>query len=243
LDCITPTVNLSSSAANASNLNFLWSAISGNIITDPSQSQITVDAGGFYNVFVENLTNGCISDSNVVFVKYTPGPTAAISPSVTSGDVPLIVDFVNASSDFNSSQWFINANQTSGSTDYSHTFPIFGDFEVMLVVSNGLCYDTATVTIKVFDNSTVVIPNVITPNGDNINDVFKIEASNMEALDIKIFNRWGQKVYEWEGIDGSWTAKNFSGVDVPEGTYFYILTYKLFNADPVVIRDFVTVIR
>jgi gliding motility-associated-like protein len=243
LDCITPTVNLTASVANASNVIYVWTGVSGTIVTDPNQSQITVNAGGFYNVYVENLGNGCISDSNVVFVKYTPGPTAGISASIISGDAPLDVDFTNTSSDYNSSLWFISGSQISGSTDYSHTFSNFGDFNVMLVVSNGLCNDTATVSISVFDNSTIVIPNVITPNGDNVNDVFKIEATNVETLDVKIFNRWGQKVYEWEGIQGSWAAKNFSGADVPEGTYFYILTYKFFNADPVVVRDFLTVIR
>ncbi|MGB4603694.1 MAG: gliding motility-associated C-terminal domain-containing protein [Bacteroidales bacterium] len=76
--------------------------------------------------------------------------------------------------------------------------------------------DSTKVTVEACD---ITIPNVITPNGDGINDQFQI--GNLEYYpnsEIKIYNRWGKKIYESENYQGDWDGDNH-----PEGTYFYIL--------------------
>ncbi|MCK5824260.1 MAG: gliding motility-associated C-terminal domain-containing protein [Ichthyobacteriaceae bacterium] len=71
-----------------------------------------------------------------------------------------------------------------------------------------------------------VFPNIITPNGDGINDVFFIEClDNMEIAKFEIFNRWGSKVYTDDNYDNNW------GEGVKEGTYFY--TIELNNHNPI----------
>ena len=73
----------------------------------------------------------------------------------------------------------------------------------------------------------VVIPNIISPNGDGINDLFQL---NFPVLKTEIYNRWGQKLFESEN-DTFWNGRTTSGNEVPEGTYYYIIvteeeTYK-----------------
>lgn len=66
------------------------------------------------------------------------------------------------------------------------------------------------------------LPNIFTPNGDNINDTFspKPEPKYVSNVDLKIYNRWGVKVYESNGkVNFSWDA-----MQVPDGIYFYIAT-------------------
>jgi len=73
-------------------------------------------------------------------------------------------------------------------------------------------------TIVLVNDCHIEIPNVITPNGDGINDHFYI--TNIEYYpnsEIKIYNRWGKRVYESENYQGDWDGDNHS-----EGTYFYI---------------------
>lgn len=65
----------------------------------------------------------------------------------------------------------------------------------------------------------VVVPNIFTPNGDGINDVFKVRHEGLQTLHIKIYNRWGTYLGEITEPNGFWDGKNH-----PEGTYFYILT-------------------
>ncbi|MFD2719530.1 gliding motility-associated C-terminal domain-containing protein [Hymenobacter monticola] len=62
------------------------------------------------------------------------------------------------------------------------------------------------------------IPNIITPNGDNQNDVFKVSTANTRSK-LEIFNRWGRKVYEQNNY-----ANNWGGDNQPAGVYYYLLT-------------------
>jgi len=73
----------------------------------------------------------------------------------------------------------------------------------------------------------IVIPNVITPNGDGFNDIFQL---NFPVIKTEIYNRWGQQLFE-SNNDAFWNGRTTSGNEVPEGTYYYIIvteeeTYK-----------------
>ncbi|MBE7442110.1 MAG: gliding motility-associated C-terminal domain-containing protein [Flavobacteriales bacterium] len=77
------------------------------------------------------------------------------------------------------------------------------------------------------DNDSVVIPNVITPNGDGTNDLFQL---NFPVISTEIYNRWGQQLFK-SNNDAFWDGRTTSGNEVPEGTYYYIIvtekeTYK-----------------
>ncbi len=62
------------------------------------------------------------------------------------------------------------------------------------------------------------IPNVITPNGDGVNDTWNVKSKVSEWPEIKILNRWGGLVYENHQYNNNWNAEN-----VPDGVYLYVL--------------------
>jgi gliding motility-associated-like protein len=66
----------------------------------------------------------------------------------------------------------------------------------------------------------VMLPNVFTPNGDGVNDVFRPMLSQMSDFRLRIFNRNGQEVYEGNGGDVAWDGRHAGG-QVPEGVYFF----------------------
>ena len=74
---------------------------------------------------------------------------------------------------------------------------------------------TASKTVLVPD---LQVPNVITPNGDGLNDVFKVSTVGTSSK-MEIFNRWGRKVYEQAGYQNNWGGDN-----QPAGVYYYMLT-------------------
>ena len=65
--------------------------------------------------------------------------------------------------------------------------------------------------------------NVFTPNGDGVNEYFSFSEYGMDYIDVAIYNRWGQVVASWSGMNNMWDGKGIDGNDLPEGVYFYIL--------------------
>jgi gliding motility-associated-like protein len=78
-----------------------------------------------------------------------------------------------------------------------------------------------TVTIS---ESRLEMPNGFSPNGDGINDVYKAKKGWQSIVEFHayIFNRWGQKLYEWTDPDGGWDG-TFHGKDVKDGVYFCLV--------------------
>lgn len=73
------------------------------------------------------------------------------------------------------------------------------------------------------------LPNAFSPNGDGLNDVFyAITRGEMELLNFSIYNRWGQRIYQTNGLatpSNGWDG-TFKGVDQPGGVYTYVIKYR-----------------
>ena len=69
-------------------------------------------------------------------------------------------------------------------------------------------------------------PNVFSPNEDNVNDLFvPIKNKHIESVDMKIFNRWGQEVFQTNEVKINWNGrKRGEKGDCSEGVYFYVCT-------------------
>jgi len=80
------------------------------------------------------------------------------------------------------------------------------------------CVKTTTDAVNVFvEDCTVEVYDIFTPNSDGKNDVFFIK--NLPAnSSLQVFNRWGSRIYQSSNYNNQW-----SGDDVPDGTYYYIL--------------------
>jgi gliding motility-associated-like protein len=224
---------------------YSWSTPPGG--TTPS---LTTLAAGSYTVTVIDA-NGC-SKTSVATVGSAAGPTAAFTPSAVTGNTPLDVAFSNTSSS-NSTKWYWSFGD--GQTDSinknpSHIYSTEGTFKACLIVSTSTgCLDSTCSDIKV-SGFVVTVPNIITPNGDNRNDVFKILAKGVAKMDVSIYDRWGLKLYEvlasvpdaTNYVIG-WDGRASSGKEAPDGTYYYILKAYGFDTKTYEYKGFVTLIR
>ncbi len=124
----------------------------------------------------------------------------------------------------------------------SNTYVSGGDYVITLTVEDALgCLDQYQVVIHVDGNFN--IPNVITPNGDGVNDVFSFYLDIFKTFDITIMNRWGNVVEERTNQTGTefWDGKNKGGEPVADGVYFYILDAVLLDGTEVRKDGFVQV--
>ena len=139
-----------------------------------------------------------------------------------------------------------------------HTFATWGDYNVTLhVESNSGCSSEITHTIVI--ESDLVFPNVITPNGDGINDVWAIENlnTNINPEDpdgyrnnrLMIYDRWGKKVYDAKNYD-TYSKDGtiypgqqiFDGSGLADGVYYYSFHYKG-KAKTITFNGSITIIR
>lgn len=72
------------------------------------------------------------------------------------------------------------------------------------------------------DTNIIVIPNVFSPNGDGLNDLFKV-AGNFTKLFVQIYNRYGALIYKSTQLNEGWNGRTTAGIECIEGTYFYII--------------------
>jgi gliding motility-associated-like protein len=200
-------------------------------LSGTSSPSVSVSKPGQYIYIVSNTLTGCQAMGTV---NVLPGDLVAdFSPNPSTGYAPLAVNFQNQShtslgSGSITSIWsFGNGSSQSytNTSDAATTFTAPGTYTVMLLAQKGLCIDTVYKTIKVDMPSKLEVPNVFTPNGDGVNDVFFLKVANITEVSAMIFDRWGNKVYEVNSSTGNiaWDGKNLQGKDCSAGTYFYII--------------------
>ena len=115
--------------------------------------------------------------------------------------------------------------------DTKYTFNVSGSYKVILysVFTQGtdsLIYESDPFTISLAE-SKLEMPNAFSPNGDGHNDIYKAREGYQSIVEFHayIFNRWGQKLYEWTDINEGWDGK-FHGKDVKQGVYFCLVKAK-----------------
>jgi gliding motility-associated-like protein len=100
------------------------------------------------------------------------------------------------------------------------------DFQVRYVVTDSYgCEKAITKPMKIYSSCTVFVPNAFTPNGDGLNDFFKIMNGVKTArFTLKIFNRWGQPVYETKNWKQGWDGY-YKGQLQATGTFVWMIQY------------------
>lgn len=78
--------------------------------------------------------------------------------------------------------------------------------------------------------SALFIPNTFTPNEDGKNDKFEVHGQNIKTFKGRIYNRWGESLYEWNELNEGWDGK-YKGNNVSDGIYIYVI--KAMGADAV----------
>ncbi len=174
-------------------------------------------------------------------------------------EAPLTVSFKNSSENGDAGlyEWFLfrDLNEIKRESEDSdaaidsimivayddnpvYTYERTGVYNVKLVSKhvseNHTCVDTVYIDdyIKI-DSSYIKAPNVFTPNGDGVNDVFIVKFFSMQSVKISLYNRWGRKVHYFEsdnvrGFGDTWEAsvwdgKLMGGRYASPGVYYYVI--------------------
>ncbi len=139
-------------------------------------------------------------------------------------------------------EWFIE-NERFYSENPDYEFLTYGAQQIMLVASYGQsCTDTFVNTVYVA-NENLLIPNLFSPNGDGISDVFTVKVDNPVRFQATITNTRGEVLYRWTDAAGGWDGRINGNNLAAEGVYFYIISAEFESGNVVQRKGTLTLVR
>lgn len=244
-----------------------WTKISGSFIAGGGERYIMIGNFNSFQTTNTQFTGGCVycggepelayyfvDDVCVAAGDCINSCNVGISP-VTDSCLQRAISFsVTGDSCFTTVTWNFGdpgsgAANTSSAIATAHTFSASGSYLVTAVVNAPCQTDTLRQWVNVVDcdsldkECVLEIPNVFTPNGDGVSDRFAIDFPCLPTtFKITVFNRWGEEVFETTDGNLSWDGTQNDNA-VPEGVYFYTISYS-FQELPLQKRSgTITVIR
>ncbi len=135
----------------------------------------------------------------------------------------------------------LEIDPVSGVIDLENS--LAGVYEVVYI-SEDICASSfaQSITILPEPRPFVLIPNAFSPNGDGVNDVFKVIGSNIESAQLLLYNRWGELLFESSVIGEGWDG-SYKGEAQELGVYVYIAYVKLLDGEEEMRHGNVTLIR
>ena len=206
----------------------------GNVyLAGTTSSTSGITSGGFQNsyggggsdAFLVKMTSCCALNT----VGSISGPSA-IYPDQTA--------VLNAPAGYTNYSW-VPGGQTTQSISVN---PTTGTTYTALMSGPTYCTAAAFLSISILDG-TVTFPNVFTPNGDGVNDVFNFQTESIKDLSCTIYDRWGVKLWEINTINGSWDGRDLTGTPCVTGTYYYVLAATDVNLKTVSAKGFLQLMR
>jgi gliding motility-associated-like protein len=230
--CVGDTLYLDVTGADS----YLWS-------NGETTASIVVVATEDMTYSVEATNDGCSQVATAaVSIIVQEYPTAAFGYGATNLGEPVLFTDSSTVPPLYSWDWDFGDGNTSNEQNPSNDYEEPGEHEVVLTVSTSAgCTDTASQLIDV--QEFFIITNVLTPNGDDMNDYMWITSSLAEVIDVKVYNRWGLSVWEAIGTDLRFEGRTSAGVELPAGTYYYTVVLNYGDAGTKELTGYLTIIR
>lgn len=226
------TPNVTGNAAS-----YAWSPAGGVSNTAISNPVLTPQATTTYTV---TGTLGTCTKQGTVTVTVSPGAVANAGADaiVIAGD-----SYQLQATGSNGTYLWTPATGLSSATILAPKATPAGTTTYVLRVTTPLgCIATDEVTVTVIPYC-VKPMNAFTPNGDGINDRWLItNGSCLSKATAQVFNRYGAKVFESNDYKNTWEG-TYEGKPLPDGTYYYVLSYILLNGKTVYLKGNVTILR
>ena len=241
--CVPQEVELSNRFSSSG--THTWYFGDGTTFIGPSIQHTYRDTGLFTIVLIVTDTASCnLGDTAFYSLRIYPNPLAGFTHD--QQDLYFInndIGFYDRSFDAAFYRWNFGDGESATDSVVRHQFRTAGTYDICLAVSssNG-CIDSTCMPLDILASETIYFPNAFTPNGDGKDDVFKIYYFGLTDIDVTIFDRWGEKIYEYTSLSGSWDG-TCNGRPVPEDVYVFRLKAKGIVSNDIVKYGKVTLIR
>lgn len=215
-------------ATDIGNAKYEWTG-PGNIFYEeqfPLIEQAKLNMSGNYQVI--GIVSGCATAPASLNVSVNPTPEPELGE-----DAVICVDLLEVALDagtYESYRWQDNSTANPFIVEGGGTFRVE-------VVDEFGCIGNDSLTLIQQCPTDLYIPNVFSPNGDNQNDSFGVQGGDILSMNLQIYNRWGELLFESNQQKRNWDGTMMSGELAPSGVYIYKLDYEGFERDGSVFDD------
>lgn len=188
-----------------------------------SSNSLIAHSTGWY-IVSSTTTCGVLKDSIYIFADNTNIHTSITD---TAGFIGTEIGVICNGCNPNSTIWSFGDGSTSTFTFITHSYTQAGYYPVIVKTTTPAgCLLSDTLYVRIYDEVIFEVPNVFTPNGDNVNDYFFVRTRFIKELNGQIFNRWGNLMFEFQSVNDQWDGKNKEGIEASDGTYYYMFKAK-----------------
>ncbi|NTW34137.1 MAG: T9SS type B sorting domain-containing protein, partial [Bacteroidetes bacterium] len=248
MGCIPFTLTFAGTLADTSVPfdSWLWDFGDGTTSSDFTVNHTYSNKGNYHVNFNIMYGDSACTKDTVINIKTFKWPVAnfIFEPEYPYLHGP-VVNFINQSSNANFWHWNFGNGDTSILKNPAYNYQQSGEYTITLIVNNEAeCTDTAYRKMYVSPEEFVKVPEAFSPNGDGQNDEFYLfYAGNFVSIEFRIFNRWGEMVFETTDIKQGWDGI-FKGKPQETGGYSYYVRAKTASSEtPVFIKGTLTLIR
>jgi len=238
LNCTNPTVQLTATTT-AGQPSVVWTTSGGGVLSPSSSLTPTIYSPGTFTLTVTDLLNGCIGSDQLTVSGNFLEPVISLPPQDSLSCLKSEITIANLSVQAEGELSYLweteDGHILTGSQSSSPVINSAGTYTLFVTDQANGCSAMAWIDIVAaadisMDLSTLDFPNVITPNGDNLNGVWRpfLRADPQADLtpflpvfELKIFNRWGSQLFETRNATNGWTA-----TDVEDGVYYYQVRFE-----------------
>jgi gliding motility-associated-like protein len=215
-----------------------WTFANGETSDLSITTQTFTDEGCTDVNYTITTNDGCVFDTTLTdFVCVNPFPVADFEYSPDSIDImDTEVTFTNLTTNSDSYLWSFGTGDSTTTVNPVYTYPEqgFRDYTVWLFASNSFgCVDSISKNIHIIELPWYYIPNTFTPEGNNMNELFKpvfFPGFVPYNYTFTIFNRWGEIIYQTNDIYSAWDGV-YNGVKVSTGTYAWQIRFTEHETD------------
>jgi gliding motility-associated-like protein len=242
--CVPATIEFVNTSSGGE--TFTWDFGDNSPLSNDINPVHVYNNPGTYTVdlhVVDNNTCNRTHDTTMV-IRVFPPPTADFTYSPTTPTDNTPTTFMNQSSpDAISFVWEFGDGNGSTVVNPVYQYNKTGVYDVYLISTNSAgCSDTAhkqvsAIVIPLFD-----IPSAFSPNKDGVNDVFLVRGFGIARFNMKIYNRWGQMVFETNDAAIGWDG-NFKGAAQPMDAYAFVINVEFSDGTSASKNGSVTLLR
>lgn len=227
--------------------SFFWDFGDGGTSTDVNPVHTYNKPGSYTVTLIAVDPNTCnVSDTTRFTLVVSNKPTADFSTAPTPPEVNKPTVFTNLSTGGVRYTWYFgdgDSTVTNNSDNVSHQYRATGTYEACLVAYNQFgCPDTVCKAVSAIIEPLLDVPNAFTPGKFGKNAIIKVEGFGIARMTWKIYNRWGQKVFEALSPTQGWDG-TFKGELQPMDVYAYTLDVEFSDGTKLRKTGDITLIR